>query len=133
MCQSVHHKETVNVKSIPAAIGPYSQAVIAGGFIYTSGQLPINPETGELEKSDIKMQTKRILDNLKNLLKESGSCLEHVVKTTVFIKDLNMFSQFNDAYGEYFKEYPPARSCVEVSRLPKDALIEIEAVALIED
>ncbi|MGE5328422.1 MAG: RidA family protein [Deltaproteobacteria bacterium] len=133
MCQNTHHKEAVNVKSVPVAIGPYSQAVIAGGFLYTSGQLPINPETGELERPDIKVQTKRILDNLSSLLKESGTCLEHVVKTTVFIKDLNLFSQFNEAYGEYFKESPPARSCVEVSRLPKDALVEIEAVALMED
>jgi len=133
MCQNIHHKEAINVKSVPVAIGPYSQAVIAGGLIYTSGQLPINPETGEIEKADIKIQTKRILDNISNLLNESGSCLEHVIKTTVYIKDLNLFSQFNELYGEYFKEHPPARSCVEVSRLPKDALVEIEAIALMED
>lgn len=133
MCQDLHHREAVSVEGVPAAIGPYSQAVIAGGFIFTSGQLPINPETGELEKQDITQQTRRIMGNIEKLLKESGSCLNHIVKTTVYIKDLNMFSDFNKAYEEYFKENPPARSCVEVSRLPKDALLEIEVVAVMDD
>ncbi|MGE5472937.1 MAG: RidA family protein [Ignavibacteriales bacterium] len=133
MCQIHHHKETINVRGVPAAIGPYSQAVIAGGLIYTSGQLPIISETGELEKPEIKIQTKRILDNINILLKQAGTDMENVIKTTVFLKDLNLFSEFNQVYGQYFKEHAPARSCVEVSRLPKDALVEIEAIAIMED
>lgn len=133
MCQHGLHKEVVSTGRAPAAIGPYSQAVRVGGFVYTSGQIPIDPATGEVVAGDVKLQTERVIENLKNLLQDSGSSLESVIKTTVFIKDMNDFSTVNEVYSRYFSQNPPARSCVEVSRLPKDARVEIEAVAVLED
>lgn len=115
----------------PAAIGPYSQAVQAGGAVCTSGQIPINPATGQIESRDIAGQTAQVLENLKNVLEAAGSSLSKVVKTTVFIKDMNDFARVNEIYSGYFSAPFPARSCVEVARLPKDVLIEIEAVAII--
>lgn len=117
-------------KQAPEAIGPYSHGVRTGNLIFTSGQIPINPATGEIVSPDIRVQTKQALENLKNVLQAGGSDLDHVLKTTLYIKDMNDFSAINDVYGSYFKENCPARSCVEVSALPKGALIEIEAVAL---
>jgi 2-iminobutanoate/2-iminopropanoate deaminase len=126
-------KETINTKRAPEPIGPYSQAVKINSddpyYIYTSGQVAIDPSTGNFEGGDIKSQTKRVLENLKAILKEAGCDLDRVVKTTVFIKDMNDFASMNEVYAEYFSESKPARSTVEVSRLPKDALVEIEAIA----
>ncbi|SFJ35384.1 RidA family protein [Thermoflavimicrobium dichotomicum] len=113
----------------PQAIGPYSQAIEVGDFIYTSGQIPLTP-AGELAGADIETQTHQVLKNIQAVLEAAGSDLNHVVKTTLFIKDMNQFAKINEIYGEYFKEHQPARSCVEVARLPKDVLIEMEVVAL---
>lgn len=119
----------IKTDKAPAAIGPYSQAIDTGTFIYTSGQIPVNPSTGEVVDGGIEQQTAQVLENLKNVLEAAGSSLSKVIKTTVFIKDMNSFSVVNEVYKEYFTEPYPARSCVEVARLPKDVLIEIEAVA----
>ncbi len=113
----------------PAAIGPYSQAISTGKLIYTSGVIPIIPETGAIAGATIESQTKQALKNLSNLLEDNGSSLKKVIKTTVFIKDMRDFKRVNDVYATFFEDPFPARSCVEVSRLPKDVKIEIEAVA----
>lgn len=123
-------KEIISTKKTPAAIGPYSQAVVVGDMIYTSGMIPIIPETGELEAGDITAQARQAISNLIALLEEAGSDANSVVKTTVFIKDMNDFAKVNEVYATFFTEQYPARSCVEVARLPKDVLIEIEAVAI---
>ncbi|HPZ44299.1 MAG TPA: RidA family protein [Bacillota bacterium] len=129
-CSGPAQKTVFFSKQAPEAIGPYSHGVRTGNLIFTSGQIPINPATGEIVSPDIRVQTKQALENLKNVLQAGGSDLDHVLKTTLYIKDMNDFSAINDVYGSYFKENCPARSCVEVSALPKGALIEIEAVAL---
>lgn len=116
----------------PAAIGPYSQAAILGNVVFTSGQVPIVPETGELVTDDIRKATKQSLENVKTILENSGSSLEKVAKVNIFISDMNNFAAVNEVYAEYFSTHKPARSCVEVAKLPKDALIEIEAIAEIE-
>ena len=122
-------KEIMLSKKAPAAIGPYSPALQVGNLIFASGQVPIDPKTGKMIEGDIEAQTRRALENLKAVLKPYSIGLENVVKATIFLKDMNNFSRVNKVYGEYFKEKFPARSCVEVSRLPKDAEIEIEAIA----
>ena len=122
-------REVINTNNAPGAIGPYSQGIVVGDFVYTSGQIPINPATGELE-NDIKVATKQSMENVKAILEGAGTSLENVVKTSIFLKDLNDFSIVNEIYGTYFKENPPARSCVQVAKLPKDAVIEIEAIAI---
>ena len=124
------NKTIISTDKAPAAIGPYSQAIAVGDMIFTSGVIPIIPETGELETGDIKAQAKQAIGNLINLLEAAGSNADSVVKTTVFIKDMNDFSAINEVYATFFTDNYPARSCVEVARLPKDVLIEIEAVAL---
>ena len=121
-------KEVINTKNAPGAIGPYSQGIIVGDFVYTSGQIPINPATGVME-TDIKSATKQSMENVKAILEAAGTSLENVVKTSIFLKDLNDFTAVNEVYGTYFTENPPARSCVQVAKLPKDAVIEIEAIA----
>lgn len=122
----------INTKNAPAAVGPYSQAIKAGNTIYVSGQLPINPATGELYKGgDIKEETKISLMNVKAILEEAGATLNDVVKCTVFIKDMNQFGLINEMYAEVFGDAKPARACVEVARLPKDANVEVEAIAVI--
>lgn len=123
------HK-AVHTDKAPTAIGPYSQAIDTGALIYTSGQIPIDPSTGQVVSGGIEKQTAQVLENLKNVLEAAGSSMEKVIKTTVFMKDLSDFSAMNEVYAKYFSEPYPARSCVEVNRLPKDVLIEIEAVAL---
>lgn len=123
--------KAITTNKSPKAIGPYSQAIIAENMIYISGQIPIDPQTGNVVSDDIEKQTKQVLENLKNILIEAGSNLSSVVKTTVYIKDMNSFPKINEIYASYFKEPFPSRACVEVSRLPKDVLIEIEAVAFI--
>ncbi len=128
-------KEIVYTKSAPEPIGPYSQAIRisteSSKLVYTSGQLAIDPVKGEFTGGDIKEQTRRSIENLSSILKEAGSELKKVIKTTVFIKDMTDFTAMNEVYNEYFGESKPARSTVEVARLPKDALIEIEAIAYI--
>lgn len=122
-------KELINTNNAPEAIGPYSQVVIVGDFVYTSGQIPLNPATGELV-TDIKLATKQSMENIKAILEEAGTSLNNVVKTSIFLKDLNDFEAVNEVYGTYFIENKPARSCVQVAKLPKDAVIEIEAIAV---
>lgn len=113
----------------PAAIGPYSQGIDIGNLVFTSGQLPLNMETGEME-TEIKAATKASLSNVKAILAEAGLTMDNVIKTTVFISDMNNFAAMNEVYATFFGETAPARSCVEVARLPKDVLVEIEAVAV---
>ena len=113
----------------PAAIGPYSQAIEVNGMVYTSGVIPVNPATGEIPEGTV-AQANQALSNLKNLLEAAGSSMEKVVKTTVFIKEMDEFATINGVYKEYFTNDFPARSCVEVARLPKDVLLEIEAIAV---
>lgn len=121
-------KEIVYTDNAPQAIGPYVQAQVVGDFVFTSGQIPLVPATGELV-TEIKAATKQSLENVKAILEEAGSSLDKVVKTVVFIKNMDDFALVNEVYGQYFVNNKPARSCVEVARLPKDALIEIEAIA----
>lgn len=123
-------KNVVKTDKAPQAIGPYSQAIEVNGIVYTSGVVPIDPATGNVVEGDIKVQATRVFDSMKALLEAAGSSCEDVVKTTVFIKDMNDFAALNDIYATYFTGDFPARSCVEVSRLPKDVLIEMEAIAL---
>jgi 2-iminobutanoate/2-iminopropanoate deaminase len=122
--------ETVSTESAPKALGPYSQALKVNGFVYCSGQIPINPATNAIEAVTIEDQTRQVITNLKNVLEAAGTSLAAVVKTTVFIKDMNDFAALNGVYAEMFGEAKPARSCVEVARLPKDVKVEIEAVAV---
>jgi 2-iminobutanoate/2-iminopropanoate deaminase len=129
-CSSPTSKMVLFSEQAPKAIGPYSQGTKAGNLIFISGQIPLNPDTGEIVSPDIRIQTKQALENLKNALQAGGSDLDYVLKTTLYIKDMNDFNAINDVYSSYFKENYPARSCVEVSALPRGALIEIEAVAL---
>ena len=122
-------KKIISTDKAPAAIGPYSQAVEVNGLIYTSGMIPVIPETGEIVKG-IEAQARQALTNVKSLLEAAGSGMDKVIKTTVFIKDMNDFAKVNEVYASFFMGDFPARSCVEVARLPKDVLIEMEAVAL---
>ena len=124
-------KQTISTQNAPAAIGSYSQAVKVGNLIFTSGQLPINTQSGELA-ADIEGATKQSLDNVKAILESAGSSIDKVVKTVVFLRDMNDFAAMNAVYSTYFSSNPPARSAVQVARLPKDAIIEIEAIALAE-
>jgi len=114
----------------PRAIGPYSQAIRANGFLFLSGQVSLDPATQQLVPGDIATQTARVLENLKGILEAAGSSLDRVVKTTVYLKDMNDFSAMNEVYARYFPSAPPARATVEVARLPKDARVEIELIAL---
>ena len=122
-------KHVISTKMAPAAIGPYSQAIEANGMIYTSGMIPIVPETGEIVEG-IESQARQALSNVKALLESQGSSMEHIIKTTVFIKNMDDFAKVNEVYATFFAKDFPARSCVEVARLPKDVLIEVEAIAL---
>lgn len=125
-------KTIISTPKAPAAIGPYSQAVLVNGMLFTSGVIPIDPETNTLVDGDVTVQARQAIGNLKNLIEASGSSMDKVVKTTVFIKDMNDFGKINDIYKDFFTSDFPARSCVEVARLPKDVLIEIEAIATVE-
>ena len=122
-------KKVISTANAPQAIGPYSQAIEAGGFVFVSGQIPLIPATGELVEGSVEVQTARVLENLKAILEAAGSSLENVVKTTVYITNMEDFAKVNGIYGQYFQENPPARVCVEVSKLPKGALVEIDVIA----
>jgi 2-iminobutanoate/2-iminopropanoate deaminase len=124
-------KKIVATEKAPKAIGPYSQAVVHNGMAYLSGQIPLDPATGQLVESDIAAQTTRVLENLKAVLEACGSGLDQVVKTTVYIKDMGEFAKMNELYGKYFSENPPARSTVEAARLPRDVRVEIDAIAIV--
>ncbi len=124
-------KKIISTDKAPAAIGPYSQAIQSGNFLYTSGQIALDPSSGEVVTGGIQAQAKQVLENLKAVLAAGGASLDKVVKTTCFLNDMNDFVPFNEVYQTYFSENPPARSCVAVERLPKDVLVEIEAIAVL--
>jgi 2-iminobutanoate/2-iminopropanoate deaminase len=125
-------KEVVTTNSAPAAVGPYSQAVRAGNFLFLSGQIALDPKSGIIVGDDIEAQTKQVISNIKSVLSATGLSLSDIVKTTVFLKDIQHFLRMNCIYKEYFNVDAPARSCFEVSNLPKGALIEIESIAIAE-
>ena len=122
-------KDIVLTDKGPKPIGPYSQAVKCNGFLFASGQVSLDPNSNEFVSGDVRQQTERVLENIKGILEAGGANLHHVVKTTVFLKDMNDFAAMNEVYGKYFAAAPPARSTVQVARLPKDALVEIEVIA----
>jgi 2-iminobutanoate/2-iminopropanoate deaminase len=124
-------KEIIQTERGPKPIGPYSQAIRANQFLFLSGQTPLDPKTGEMTGTDARQQTERVLENIKGVLEAAGATLRQVVKTTVFLKDMNDFPAMNEVYARYFPAAPPARSTVQVARLPKDALVEIEVIAAI--
>ena len=125
-------KEVIATKAAPKAVGPYSQAIKVENLLFISGQLPLNPQTGNISGDSIETQTRQSIENIKSILSHVGASLSNVVKTTVFLKDIKHFSDMNQIYQEYFHIDAPARSCFEVSNLPKDALVEIESIAIIE-
>jgi len=124
-------KKVIQTEKTPNAIGPYSQAIQAGNFLFLSGQIPLDPKTGELVKGDLREQTKQVLENLRGVLESEKLEMKDVVKVTIFLKDIGNFNQVNEVYATYFPSSPPARSTVGVAKLPRDAEIEIEAIALI--
>ena len=123
-------KKIISTSEAPAAIGPYSQAVRSGNFLFCSGQIPLDPKSGQIVSGDIATQTRRVLDNVGAVLKAEGLTFENIVKTTIFLTDLGDFQTVNETYGSYFKQQPPARSTVQVSALPKGAKVEIEVIAI---
>ena len=122
-------REIISTEKAPGAIGPYSQAIKTGGMVFCSGQIPINPETGEFVSNDISEQTEQVLKNLSAVLEAAGASLESVVKTTVFLADMSDFAAMNEVYGRFFSENKPARATVQAARLPRDAKVEIECIA----
>jgi 2-iminobutanoate/2-iminopropanoate deaminase len=126
-------KKVIQTDKAPKAIGPYSQAIQAGNMIFLSGQIPIDPKTGELTGGDIRQQTQQVLENIKGLLESQRLGMEDVIKVTIFLKDMGNFNQVNEVYAAYFSSSPPARSTVEVAKLPRNVEIEIEAIALTRD
>lgn len=123
--------EVIATKKAPAAIGPYSQAIVAGDFLYASGQIPIDPKTGALVEGDVSAQAEQVCENIGKILKKAGTDFEHVVKTTCFLADMNDFAAFNEVYGKYFTS-KPARSCVAVKEIPKKVLCEVEVIAYLK-
>jgi 2-iminobutanoate/2-iminopropanoate deaminase len=123
-------KEMISTDKAPQAIGPYSQAIKANGFIFTAGQIALDPLTGQLVVGDVARQTTRVLENLKNIVETAGSSLDRAVKVTVYLKEMNDFARMNEVYAGYFRQDPPARSTIEAARLPRDVLVEIDLVAL---
>jgi 2-iminobutanoate/2-iminopropanoate deaminase len=124
-------KEVVATELGPKAIGPYSQAIKANGMVFLSGQIPLDPRTQQIVEGDVARQTERVLENLKAVVQAAGSSLDRVIKTTVFLADLNDFAAMNEVYARYFQNQPPSRSTVEVARLPRDARVEIDLIALL--
>jgi 2-iminobutanoate/2-iminopropanoate deaminase len=125
-------KQIVKTENAPQAIGPYSQAIVAGGFVFASGQIPIDPQTGEFVAGGVGEQTEQVLRNLSAVLKAAGSDFAHVVKTTVYLADMHDFAAMNEVYGRYFQTAPPARATVQAARLPRDARVEIDLIALVK-
>ncbi|MBO8131894.1 MAG: RidA family protein [Candidatus Marinimicrobia bacterium] len=125
-------KKIVKTDKAPSAIGPYSQAVISNNFIFTAGQIPINPETGRIVDGGFKEQVRQVLENIKAIIEAAGSNIENIVKLTVYLTDLSFFGELNEVFNEYFSDNPPARSAMQVSRLPKEAMIEIDAVVTLK-
>jgi 2-iminobutanoate/2-iminopropanoate deaminase len=125
-------KQIVSTESAPQAIGPYSQATVAGGFLFASGQIPLDPQTGEFVAGGIREQTEQVMRNLGAVLAAAGSGFDRVVKTTVYLADMNDFAAMNEVYGRYFESEPPARATVQAARLPRDARVEIDLIALVE-
>ena len=123
-------RDIVKTDAAPQAIGPYSQAIKANGFVFVSGQTALDPRTGQMVGQDIKTQTRRVLDNIKAVLQAAGTSLDHVVRCSVFLKDMNDFGPMNEEYGSYFRESPPARTTVQAAKLPREALVEIDAIAM---
>lgn len=123
-------REVIATNAAPKAIGPYSQAIKANGFVFVSGQIPLDPATQQLIEGDVEAQTERVLQNLSGILKAAGSSLAQVVKCGVFLKSMSDFAAMNEVYGRYFTQAPPARATVEVARLPKDVLVEIDVIAI---
>jgi 2-iminobutanoate/2-iminopropanoate deaminase len=123
-------RDIVKTDAAPQAIGPYSQAIKANGFVFVSGQTALDPRTGQMVGQDIKTQTRRVLDNIKAVLHAAGTSLDNVVRCSVFLKDMNDFGPMNEEYGSYFRELPPARTTVQAAKLPRDALVEIDAIAM---
>ncbi|MDU6064492.1 MAG: RidA family protein, partial [Anaerococcus sp.] len=119
----------IETKNAPGAVGAYSQGIVSNGFVYSSGQLPLVPETGELISDDVKKATRQSLENVKAIIEAGGSSLEKIVKVNIFLDDVNDFAAVNEVYAEFFGDHKPARSCVEVGKLPKNGLLEIEAIA----
>jgi 2-iminobutanoate/2-iminopropanoate deaminase len=124
-------KKAIQIPNAPAPVGPYSQAILAGGLLFVSGQIPLNPSTGQLEMNNIEEATQRVMKNIEALLSEAGLTFENVVKTSIFLKDLSDFQAVNGIYASYFQGVPPARETVEVARLPLDVNIEISCIALV--
>jgi 2-iminobutanoate/2-iminopropanoate deaminase len=124
-------RQVIQSDQAPAAVGPYSQAIKWGNMLFTSGQIPLHPRSGQVVEGGIKEQTRQVLENLRAVLTAAGTSLGNVLKTTCFLDDMNDFAQFNEVYQEFFKDDPPARSCVAVDRLPKDVLVEVEAIATV--
>lgn len=124
-------KEVIHSDKAPKAIGPYSQGVKTGNFLFTAGQIPLHPDSGEIVTGDIQVQTERVMENLKGVLEEAGGKFDDILKTTIYMTDLKEFGEMNEVYGRYFQKDPPARSTVEVRNLPKEVKIEIEAIVLI--
>ncbi|MFC1693947.1 RidA family protein [Candidatus Latescibacterota bacterium] len=122
-------KKEIRTDQAPSPVGPYSQAVQSGGFIFCSGQVALEPDTGKLMDTDIESETKRVMENLKAVLEAAGSSLDHVVKTSIFLRDINDFGRVNSVYASYFKDIPPARSTIQAAALPKGAGVEIECIA----
>ncbi|MCY6371850.1 RidA family protein [Clostridium ganghwense] len=125
-------KQIINTSNAPSAIGPYSQAVKVGNLLFTSGQIPLNPQTGELVTDNIENAAEQVMQNLKAILEEAGTKFENVIKTTVLLRDINDFGKVNEVYAKYFSSEQPARSCFQVGKLPKDAFLEIEVTAIVE-
>ncbi|MEI0748261.1 RidA family protein [Brachyspira pulli] len=124
-------KKIIKTHKAPQAIGPYSQAVKSGNFIFASGQIPLDPVSGEMAEADIKKQTERVMENIKGLLESENLTMANIIKTTCFLTDMANFAAFNEVYATYFPENPPARSTVAIKSLPKDALVEVEIIAVI--
>ena len=128
----MNNKSVISTPNAPSAIGPYSQAIRAGNMLFVSGQIPINPSTGKvIEDTAIKTQTKRVLDNMLAVVQAAGGSADNIVRTTVFLKDMNDFAEMNSVYAEYFQSAPPARSTVQAARLPRDVSVEIDCIAVI--
>ena len=123
-------KQVINTTNAPAPIGPYSQAIVAGSFIFVSGQIPSNPSTGEIVSGDIKAETKQVMENIKAILMEAGIDFSNIVKTTIFLTDMQSFGQVNEVYGTYFTDQFPARETVQVAGLPKNVNVEISVIAI---